>query len=349
MSDDELSKEAKLEAARKKFEELKKNKKKKKGKKGKLATSETPEPETAPVVLEEKSPMVEGKGGVDEQGDVVDEGKGVVDEEKGIVDEEKGVVEELQETGESETHVSEKEEPLKSEKSVGAPSGEGDSSDPCQNESVENGNLPLKDANESSDTEGPETPGNKVEKGGDEVAPIVDNKASNDNDNGDQQEETKSDVSLSAIISNGQATQESTFLTSALQTTIAELQESNEKLHSEVGELKAENLELKLTKMDLEMELENVKHELKTQREEVLRLTRQLEGSKNNTHGQGSMDVYSLQNTSSFQNLTNFNIKNNSQDFMDIVDVKERLAQWKGWNMDMHGWRSIGMGPVIDA
>ena len=161
-------------------------------------------------------------------------------------------------------------------------------------------------------------------------------------------------------ILNSNTEGESDFLSNTLKSTIQDLQDENNKLQSEVSTLKSDNLELKLVKMDLEMELETIKNELETQKEQVKRLTAQLTKTRidashhiKSSDDDDGMSVlsgteYLHHSPSSFANLTNFNISNSSQDYMDIVDVKQRLAQWKGWNMDMHGWRSVGMGPVVD-
>ncbi|GMG40438.1 unnamed protein product [[Candida] boidinii] len=41
--------------------------------------------------------------------------------------------------------------------------------------------------------------------------------------------------------------------------------------------------------------------------------------------------------------------KNYSNEFLsDMSNVRERLSQWKDWNVDMRPWRSVGMGPILE-
>ncbi|GME81690.1 unnamed protein product [[Candida] boidinii] len=41
--------------------------------------------------------------------------------------------------------------------------------------------------------------------------------------------------------------------------------------------------------------------------------------------------------------------KDYSNEFLsDMSNIRERLSQWKDWNVDMRPWRSVGMGPVLE-
>lgn len=167
-------------------------------------------------------------------------------------------------------------------------------------------------------------------------------------------DESKKEV-LSGI-SSSQSVEESLISKETLQVKVKELTLENEKFKEEITTLKAENLELKLTKVDTDLQLDELKNEIETQKKQIERLTSQLKtlqtGTVHNQHEDSisllSEPDYLHHGASSFQNLASFNLNNGSQDYMDIVDVKERLHQWKGWNMDMHGWRSIGMGPIVE-
>ncbi|KAG0676155.1 hypothetical protein C6P42_001353 [Pichia californica] len=332
MGEEELTKEQKLEAARKKFEELKKKNKKgkKKGKNAKKDQSEEPKgedeaddednnkktsevPEDQGEILETEDPAL------DSQESEITPGKAVEEDVKDATDKEISVVKE--EEGQEKKESDSKDEALQNEEEV---------------ESKEN------------DSE-------KVIWTTEEEKLNAETKAEPSN-------ETKKDKisSLEDILSNEQG-EESTFLTSTLQSSVDLIKAENEKLQEELRKIKAENVDLKLINADLEIELKDSQNCLETEKEKVKRLTQQLRITKVNApHHVKSSDEddgvsvlsgteYLNHTTSSFQNLSSFNIHNNSQDYMDIVDLKERLAQWKGWNMDMHGWRSIGMGPVLDV
>ncbi|ANZ74352.1 BA75_01145T0 [Komagataella pastoris] len=52
-----------------------------------------------------------------------------------------------------------------------------------------------------------------------------------------------------------------------------------------------------------------------------------------------------LKSSSSFQRFNTYNV---SSDYVDSLDVKERLEQWRNWNVDMRAWKSAGIGPVFE-
>ncbi|CAY67764.1 Hypothetical protein PAS_chr1-1_0387 [Komagataella phaffii GS115] len=52
-----------------------------------------------------------------------------------------------------------------------------------------------------------------------------------------------------------------------------------------------------------------------------------------------------LKSSSSFQRFNTYNV---SSDYVDSLDVKERLVQWRNWNVDMRAWKSAGFGPVFE-
>jgi hypothetical protein len=355
MSEEDLTKEEKLEAARKKFEELKKNKKKTKKNKKKNA-NETPElgteteTETATESNNDAAKLEEEKSvgktdAIDEEKNestqVKVEPESEVAEEEGEKDE-KEKNEPIEQTSKIEDDYSNRKQLHSNDISVVKP------------ESEKVGKL-VDEIQEKDKT--------TVEKKIERNEPIIERNIEEtivSQDNSNETKDTYNEPGLEELLSKETADEESTFLTETLKSTITQLKSENQELHSEISKLKSDNLDLKMTKMDLEMELETTKNELETQKEQVKRLTHQLVLTKtvalhpiksNEDDGISVLSgtEYLHNTTSSFQNLTNFNINNTSQDYLDIVDVKERLQQWTGWNMDMHGWRSIGMGPVFEA
>lgn len=324
MSEEEMTKEEKLEAARKMFAEVKKGKKKGKKAKKNSSAKDTPEPEPKDEPEVEPATVASNDTNTDDklENNSVDEA-----EEFKIESEVTDVKLETEQKTENEDQIKETEN--QNQKEIKEPVSESISSsieapndvDASTNNALIEESTAIQEA--PMETESKEEP-------------------------------------LESFLSDERASKESSFLTETLQSTIADLTAENDKLTAEVSTLKSDNLNLKLTKMDLEMELENVKNELETQKEQIKRLTQQLAVAKadsihpiksNNDDGISVLSgtEYLHHTTSSFQNLTNFNLTNGSQDYMDMVDVKGRLQQWKGWNMDMHGWRSVGMGAVVDV
>ncbi|QPG73435.1 hypothetical protein FOA43_000745 [Brettanomyces nanus] len=131
----------------------------------------------------------------------------------------------------------------------------------------------------------------------------------------------------------------------------------------QVSSLKHENSELKIAKLSVELELEEVKNEYETSKVQIKALNQQINklraDSPQQYHQQVATQLFSddddnnsvfsgspVNPRGSFQNLSNFN--NLSTDYLDAADVKERLSHWKGWNIDMRGWRSVGMGPLLE-
>lgn len=328
MSEEELTKEQKLELARKKFDEIKKNKKKGK-KKGKKAAAK----------------QDENSGNEDTVGDVEDAPESgekdlteeVNSSEKQTSDQEKETADAVLETADEVVEASDvKEENI----------SDVDEKETEIDESVE---APVI---EESETEKTETSPKQL--------PVDQPTESEIEATIEVESELPSKKNTLPDTPVTNKPKESAFLNETFQSTIKELTEQNEQLTQEVSNYKSENLELKLSKMDLEMELETLKNELETQKAQVKRLTQQLQTAKTDSRtrmkspeNDDGVSVLSgteyLHSPSSFANLTAFNVNNASQDYMDIVDAKERLAQWKNWNMDMHGWRSIGMGPVMDV
>ena len=355
MSEEELTKEQKLELARKKFDELKKNKKKGK-KKGKKATAKQEGSENnSDNDDNDKEKEKNGSNiNADGEAEVVEnevlnlndssaEQVGEKAEHTNIGDE--GMSTEAQK---DEEEVSEGSEVVESESSAeAAESAEPKVEAGTAKESSEEGTSG--EITEQSQSEAPVS--TKEAEGAQKTIDELSNEEL-------RSEAITKDDTLGGILEESKPA-ESTFLTDTMKFTIKDLTEKNEALSQEVSNYKSENLDLKLSKMDLEMEIETLKNELETEKAQVKRMTQQLQTAKVDSRvrmkspdNEDGMSILSgteyLHSPSSFANLTTFNVNNASQDYMDFVDVKERLAQWKGWNMDMRGWRSIGMGPVVD-
>lgn len=322
MSEEDLTKEQKLEAARKKFEELKKKNKKgkKKGKK-----SGNGKKEDSDVLDDDDATRDEGEEN-EENGEKAESGEAAATE------------------GEAAKATSEEEGNDDVDVDVDAAKKPAEAAERIEESSAENtaeAGAPAAEKTEVTEVAAAESG--------------VDGEAAAE----PSQDAPAEEAPLESILSSS-GNGESTFLTSSLQSTVAELQAEAAKLREEVRTLKAENVDLKLMNSDLEIELAASQNALETQKAQMERLTQQMrtarvdpaQHAKSGDEEDGvsvlSGTEYLTHATSSFQNLTSFNINNNSQDYMDIVDLKERLAQWKGWNMDMHGWRSIGMGPIVD-
>ncbi|KAG7872705.1 hypothetical protein KL938_005283 [Ogataea parapolymorpha] len=124
------------------------------------------------------------------------------------------------------------------------------------------------------------------------------------------------------------------------------------------SQLLKENLELKSAQLLLTSKISSL--EEKVQSFEILNnsLQRQLSeqihdvscaevSNSGGTFHNSSLEKDSPTKSSpGFQTFNSFN--NLSNDYLDIVDIRERLAQWKGWNLDMKSWRSVGSGSLLE-
>jgi hypothetical protein len=355
MSEEELTKEQKLELARKKFDELKKNKKKGK-KKGKKATAKQEGSENNSDNDDNDKEKEKNGSNIDADGEAE-----VVENE--VLNLNDSAAEQVGEKAEH-TNIGDEGMITETEKDEEEDS---EGSEVVENESpaeAAGSTEPKVEAGTAKESSEEGTSGEITEQSQSE-APVSTKEVEGAQKTMDElsHEELRSeaitkDDTLGGILEESKPA-ESTFLTDTMKSTIKDLTEKNEALSQEVSNYKSENLDLKLSKMDLEMEIETLKNELETEKAQVKRLTQQLQTAKVDSRlrmkspdNEDGVSILSgteyLHSPSSFANLTTFNVNNASQDYMDFVDVKERLAQWKGWNMDMHGWRSIGMGPVAD-
>ncbi|GMM28064.1 hypothetical protein DAMA08_007800 [Martiniozyma asiatica (nom. inval.)] len=317
MSEEEISKEEKLEAARKKFEELKnKNKKKKSKKKGKKKEDGADDDE-------EKTPTPEGtqetgvQDGLDDvkldqsPKEEIEIGNGNVENTNPIETEIEKPVDEITEV-------------TPSEKAVNSPEITTDNTKNVNSNDENNSGLEIVETNEKNDEL--------------EVKSI--------------QTETPSE---------SKEEEESSFLTTILQSQVENLTKELNELQQKMKELVEQNNELALEKECLQMDLETANNDLETANNQIKKLSRDMDklrvdASISNHVGDDSpifsgSEPTNLHHESSFQNLSTFNYnpsQNFSQEFMDINDIKERLYQWRDFKVDMRSWRSIGTGPVTD-
>ncbi|KAH3660481.1 hypothetical protein OGAPHI_007067 [Ogataea philodendri] len=122
--------------------------------------------------------------------------------------------------------------------------------------------------------------------------------------------------------------------------------------------LKNELLDLKLSKSELERELADLKKELQSYKLQCQNLKQTLDENVRGRHSDNLRDIeintsvksargsHLVEPTKTFQRFNSFN--NISNDYLNIVDVRERLVQWQGWNIDMRSWRSVGTGPLVE-
>ncbi|KAG7724467.1 hypothetical protein KL948_005310 [Ogataea haglerorum] len=119
-----------------------------------------------------------------------------------------------------------------------------------------------------------------------------------------------------------------------------------------------EILELKSTQARLKSRISSLEEKLQSSELLIDRLRRQLSDKTDGlscagvpkcgeTFSNSSPQKDSLTKSSpSFQTFNSFN--NLANDYLDIVDIRERLGQWKGWNLDMKSWRSVGSGSLLE-
>ncbi|KAG7821341.1 hypothetical protein KL928_001425 [Ogataea angusta] len=122
--------------------------------------------------------------------------------------------------------------------------------------------------------------------------------------------------------------------------------------------LSKENSELKSAQVRLTSKISALEEKLRSF--EILNesLRRQLSENVGDTscaevpNGRNTFPDFSFEKESpiksspSFQTFNNFNTLSN--DYLDIVDIRERLSQWKGWNPDMKLWRTVGSGSLLE-
>ncbi|VEU21487.1 DEKNAAC102480 [Brettanomyces naardenensis] len=177
-------------------------------------------------------------------------------------------------------------------------------------------------------------------------------------------EPSTEEMPLEEILSADTPAEESTFLTSNLQTQVATLTKQVTDYKGEVSKLKTENSELKLAKLSSDLELEDVKNDYETAKEKIKALTQQINKLRVDSIHQRSLSPQALQpysdddSNSLFSGSTAANAvnavmnpastNNTSTDYSNASDTRERLAHWKGWNVDMRDWRSVGTGPLLE-
>jgi chromosome segregation ATPase len=138
---------------------------------------------------------------------------------------------------------------------------------------------------------------------------------------------------------------------------LTQLKEHNQKLTSEnssleqqLEDLKKENKSLKLVKMDHLDQIETLQEKI---RDLESKLSRAKVDSSAAQSAYDQDDNLSLSPSPPYQrpqiatSFSQFDLNKNDSS-LSLAELKARFNKWKGWNIDMSSWRSIGTGPVVE-
>ncbi|KAH3684483.1 hypothetical protein WICPIJ_004548 [Wickerhamomyces pijperi] len=147
---------------------------------------------------------------------------------------------------------------------------------------------------------------------------------------------------------------------------ISELQTENQTLKNQIESLKTENKNLKFLKFDHLDQIETLQSQIEKLQSDLSKAkTDSSTNIQQNTHNGGNIDEdrVELSPTPTYQQpyfpqlTSRVSVSTSSFDQyrygqkeakLTSEEIKSRLSQWKGWNVDMTGWRSIGTGAVVD-
>lgn len=131
-------------------------------------------------------------------------------------------------------------------------------------------------------------------------------------------------------------------------------QKENELLKKELEKLKNENKSLKMLKLEHLDQLETLEAKVSDLESKLAKA--RVDSSNHNTLGPSAYDqedTLSLSPTPSFQqnfptSFSQFKPHNKNESQLNLSEIKARLSKWKGWNIDMTSWRSVGSGPIVE-
>lgn len=168
-----------------------------------------------------------------------------------------------------------------------------------------------------------------------------------------------SDKSPEEIIPSKEGDEESTNLISGLRSQIKRLTNELNQSFDEVKQLKRENSDLKVAKISAELELEDVKNNYETAQEQIKRLQSEIIKLKADKpeHGKNSILLAGDRNSDEDSDVFSYHTPRvqNSQalysrmtsEYPNDDQIRQKLNSWKGYNVDMRDWRSVGMGPIL--
>lgn len=142
---------------------------------------------------------------------------------------------------------------------------------------------------------------------------------------------------------------------------IAQLKKQNEELKKTNAELSEANAQLKLDNKSLKLLKIDHLDEIETLQAQVQDLTLKLSRAKADASTTAPShsgydyqdDNFTLSPSPTYQQppitsttFSQFNLDKN-ESTLSLTELKARLNKWKGWNVDMTSWRSVGSGPIV--
>lgn len=135
---------------------------------------------------------------------------------------------------------------------------------------------------------------------------------------------------------------------------LSRVQEENQSLKQELEKLRTENKSLKMLKLEHLDQIETL--EVKVTDLESKLAKAKVDSSSHNNAGPSAYDqddAFSLSPTPSFQqsfptSFSQFKPHHKNESQLSVAELKARLNKWKGWNIDMTNWRSVGSGPIVE-
>ncbi len=191
-----------------------------------------------------------------------------------------------------------------------------------------------KKAKESKTEE--ETPSNSIEP-----------EAKEEHEGDTSKSETTSLVTEPTTPKETHVTHESDEQEEDYKSTIADLSKEIENYKKKLSHLEEVNSNLK-------SENTNLKDQLNTAEARALHLKIKLDKVllDRGSHPQNDdSDHLTLSPSSYNQDTSGYSIQNEDNlysDSQNVKHVKQQLESWKGWQIDMRNWRTIGCGPVLE-
>lgn len=136
------------------------------------------------------------------------------------------------------------------------------------------------------------------------------------------------------------------------------LKKSNSELTEKLSQLTKENKDLKFLKMDHVDQIETLEAQITDLQSKLAKA--KVDGPTQSQQQQNLQTPYdfdenvSLSPSPSFaaqpnfpSTFSQFNLGRN-ESTQSLGEVKARLNKWKGWNLDMTSWRTVGSGPIVE-
>ncbi|CCH44682.1 hypothetical protein BN7_4250 [Wickerhamomyces ciferrii] len=140
--------------------------------------------------------------------------------------------------------------------------------------------------------------------------------------------------------------------------TLEKTQLENNTLKADLEKVKKENKELKLLKLDHLEQIETLEARVADLEAKLAKAKVDSSRSVPTNHLTTGYvydqdETLSLSPTPSSQQpfsttFSQFKPHHNNESQLSLGEIKAKLSKWKGWNIDMTNWRSVGSGPIVE-